>query len=96
MRRMPKFESCTINTYTTLVLFILVYTYIMFMKIHVKLHGNNYNSRVKNQLFGCMKQTVEKCPGALELLALSGYDQEALRKGIDVLCHDVDGKLVTS
>ncbi|KAL4221172.1 hypothetical protein ACF0H5_019436 [Mactra antiquata] len=45
--------------------------------------------RVKGKLFECMKQVIEKCSGAMEILALSGYEQEALQKGIDVLCHDV-------
>ncbi|XP_052820402.1 uncharacterized protein LOC128246250 [Mya arenaria] len=45
--------------------------------------------RVKQQLYTCLNQKIERCPGASEILALSGYDVEAIRNGIDVVCHDV-------
>ena len=39
-----------------------------------------------------MKQTMDRCQGSTEVMALGGYDQESLRKGVDVLCKDVNRK----
>ena len=47
---------------------------------------------VKTRLFDCMKQTMDRCQGSTEVMALGGYDQESLRKGVDVLCKDVNRK----
>ena len=52
--------------------------------------------RVKKRLFDCMKEVMDTCPGSMELTALSGYDHESMKKGIDVLCNDVNGKSVSA
>ncbi|KAK3577918.1 hypothetical protein CHS0354_015468 [Potamilus streckersoni] len=46
--------------------------------------------RNRVNLFECMRKTLDSCPGAREIMSLSGYDHDSLEKGIDVLCHDVN------
>ncbi|XP_052212646.1 uncharacterized protein LOC127831667 [Dreissena polymorpha] len=46
--------------------------------------------RVKEQLYTCLSKHVDNCPGADQILALSGYEHKTLKSGIDVICHDVN------
>ena len=47
---------------------------------------------MKNRLYDCMQKTMNRCQGSTEVMAMGGYDHESLKKGIDVLCKDVNGK----
>lgn len=51
--------------------------------------------RLKAQLFSCMQQTLSRCPAGQTLMEQNGYDHSTLTSGIDVLCHNVNGKLST-
>lgn len=48
----------------------------------------------REALYACQNRVLDKCDGAKRLQELGGNEQNSMQAGMDVLCKDVDGKLV--
>ena len=49
----------------------------------------------RKQLYACMRLVMQNCPDAEEHLLVSGHDQGAIEKSIDVLCDNKRGNYST-
>ncbi|XP_062594242.1 uncharacterized protein LOC134255747 [Saccostrea cucullata] len=45
----------------------------------------------RKSVFRCLRDTLEGCPGASELLAYWGHQQDLLEDALDLLCQNMDG-----
>lgn len=52
----------------------------------------NHFIRSRRELYECMRLVMKNCPEAEEYLLMTGHDQTAIEKSIDVLCDNKNGK----
>lgn len=49
--------------------------------------------RNRNSVLKCLRETVDSCAGASEVLAFWGHQQDLLDDALDLLCKNIDGKI---